>query len=121
MSRHALRTVKAVCPHDCPDTCAWIVTVEDGRAVRMIGSMKVVSIRCRARVKFQAGSLTGGLPMRTKFKWAGVIIGLVVVGLQFTSPRHTNPSFDEAQTLQGMTTVPSEVSARFAPFLQRLP
>lgn len=29
--------VKAVCPHDCPDTCAMLVTVEDGRAVRMAG------------------------------------------------------------------------------------
>ncbi|HEV2718427.1 MAG TPA: molybdopterin-dependent oxidoreductase, partial [Thermoanaerobaculia bacterium] len=30
-------TVRGVCPHDCPDSCAWIVTVEDGRAVRMAG------------------------------------------------------------------------------------
>jgi anaerobic selenocysteine-containing dehydrogenase len=29
--------VRAVCPHDCPDTCAMLVTVEDGRAVRMAG------------------------------------------------------------------------------------
>src|ERR1043165_4263597 len=29
--------VRGVCPHDCPDSCAWIVTVEDGRAVRMAG------------------------------------------------------------------------------------
>src|SRR6266550_934591 len=29
--------VRGVCPHDCPDTCSWIVTVEDGRAVRMAG------------------------------------------------------------------------------------
>jgi anaerobic selenocysteine-containing dehydrogenase len=30
--------VKAVCPHDCPDTCSMLVTVEDGRAVRMAGN-----------------------------------------------------------------------------------
>lgn len=30
-------TVKAVCPHDCPDTCSMLVTVEDGRAVRVAG------------------------------------------------------------------------------------
>ena len=30
-------TVRAVCPHDCPDTCAMLVTVEDGRATRMAG------------------------------------------------------------------------------------
>jgi anaerobic selenocysteine-containing dehydrogenase len=29
--------VRGVCPHDCPDSCSWIVTVEDGRAVRMAG------------------------------------------------------------------------------------
>ncbi len=29
--------VKAACPHDCPDTCAMLVTVEDGRAVKVQG------------------------------------------------------------------------------------
>ncbi|HEX6084085.1 MAG TPA: molybdopterin oxidoreductase family protein [Thermoanaerobaculia bacterium] len=29
--------VRAVCPHDCPDTCSMLVTVHDGRAVRMAG------------------------------------------------------------------------------------
>ena len=30
-------TVKAACPHDCPDTCAMLVTVEDGTAVKVKG------------------------------------------------------------------------------------
>jgi anaerobic selenocysteine-containing dehydrogenase len=30
-------TIKAVCPHDCPDTCSMLVTVEDGRAIRIAG------------------------------------------------------------------------------------
>src|SRR5688572_11248619 len=30
-------TVRGACPHDCPDTCALITTVEDGRAVRLQG------------------------------------------------------------------------------------
>ena len=30
-------TVRAACPHDCPDTCAIRVTVEDGRAIRVHG------------------------------------------------------------------------------------
>ena len=30
-------TVRAVCPHDCPDTCAMLVTVQDGVAVRVVG------------------------------------------------------------------------------------
>src|SRR5258708_15171480 len=29
--------VRAACPHDCPDTCAMLVTVEDGRAVAVRG------------------------------------------------------------------------------------
>src|SRR5438128_2534542 len=29
--------VKGACPHDCPDTCAMLVTVENGRAVRVTG------------------------------------------------------------------------------------
>jgi anaerobic selenocysteine-containing dehydrogenase len=29
--------VKAACPHDCPDTCAMLVTVEDGRALGVRG------------------------------------------------------------------------------------
>jgi anaerobic selenocysteine-containing dehydrogenase len=29
--------VRAACPHDCPDTCAMLVTVEDGRAVKVQG------------------------------------------------------------------------------------
>jgi anaerobic selenocysteine-containing dehydrogenase len=31
------RVVRGVCPHDCPDTCAMLVTVESGRAVRVAG------------------------------------------------------------------------------------
>jgi anaerobic selenocysteine-containing dehydrogenase len=31
------KIVKAACPHDCPDTCAMLVTVENGRAVRVAG------------------------------------------------------------------------------------
>ncbi|MCC6417528.1 MAG: molybdopterin oxidoreductase family protein [Gemmataceae bacterium] len=32
-----LKTVRAVCPHDCPDTCAMVVGVRDGRAVSLRG------------------------------------------------------------------------------------
>ncbi|MBX9681887.1 MAG: molybdopterin oxidoreductase family protein [Gemmataceae bacterium] len=30
-------TIRGVCPHDCPDTCGWVVTVEDGKAVSLCG------------------------------------------------------------------------------------
>ena len=29
--------VRGGCPHDCPDTCAWEVRVEDGRAIELRG------------------------------------------------------------------------------------
>jgi anaerobic selenocysteine-containing dehydrogenase len=32
------KLVRAACPHDCPDTCAIVVTVEDGRAVKVHGN-----------------------------------------------------------------------------------
>src|SRR3954452_9510507 len=31
------KTVRGACPHDCPDTCAMLVTVESGRATRVAG------------------------------------------------------------------------------------
>jgi anaerobic selenocysteine-containing dehydrogenase len=30
-------TVRAVCPHDCPDTCAMLITVQDGVAIEVKG------------------------------------------------------------------------------------
>src|SRR5690349_12035874 len=32
------RVVRVACPHDCPDTCAMLVTVADGRAVDIRGA-----------------------------------------------------------------------------------
>ena len=32
------RVVRAACPHDCPDTCAMLVTVENGRAIDIRGN-----------------------------------------------------------------------------------
>ena len=29
--------IHGACPLDCPDTCSWVVTVEDGRAVALRG------------------------------------------------------------------------------------
>ena len=29
--------VRGACPLDCPDTCSWIVTIKDGRAVKLQG------------------------------------------------------------------------------------
>lgn len=31
------RVVRAACPHDCPDTCAMLVTVTDGVATEIKG------------------------------------------------------------------------------------
>ncbi len=37
-STPAVHTVRGACPHDCPDTCALLTTVEDGVAVRVQGN-----------------------------------------------------------------------------------
>ena len=38
---HALKTVRAVCPHDCPDTCGMTVTVDPaGRAIDLRGDKR---------------------------------------------------------------------------------
>src|SRR2546423_3834338 len=34
---HSVTTVRAACPHDCPDTCAIRVTVRDGVAIKVQG------------------------------------------------------------------------------------
>jgi anaerobic selenocysteine-containing dehydrogenase len=34
----AVRHVHGVCPLDCPDTCSWVVTVENGQAVKLQGN-----------------------------------------------------------------------------------
>ncbi len=33
----AVKVVRAACPHDCPDTCAMLVTVKDGVAIKVQG------------------------------------------------------------------------------------
>lgn len=49
--------------------------------------------------------------MKTKLKWMVVILALIFVALQFTSPPRTNPPIDETKTLQVATGVPADVSA----------
>ncbi len=34
----SVKTVRGACPHDCPDTCAMVVTVEGGRAIKVAGA-----------------------------------------------------------------------------------
>ena len=31
------RVVHAACPHDCPDACGVLITIEEGRATRIQG------------------------------------------------------------------------------------
>ena len=33
----AITIIPGACPHDCPDRCAWLVTVEGDRAVNLAG------------------------------------------------------------------------------------
>lgn len=54
------------------------------------------------------------MTLRAKLKWSAIVAALVFIGLQFSTPAHTNPSVDGAQTLAATTPVPSAVSAVFA-------
>ncbi|MBI1916663.1 MAG: molybdopterin oxidoreductase family protein [Planctomycetes bacterium] len=38
VSASVTKTVRAVCPHDCPDTCSMVVTVRDGVAIDVRGA-----------------------------------------------------------------------------------
>ena len=52
--------VRGACPHDCPDTCALLTTVQEGRAIRVqgeIGGIEVRGPRLRQRL------LEQGLPL----------------------------------------------------------
>ena len=33
----AQTVIPGACPHDCPDRCSWLVTVEDNQAVKLVG------------------------------------------------------------------------------------
>jgi len=35
---HSVHTVVGACPHDCPDTCSLLTTVQDGRAIKVQGN-----------------------------------------------------------------------------------
>lgn len=52
--------------------------------------------------------------VRPRLMWSLAAIAAILMGLQFTTPRHTNPLVDEAQTLEATTAVPANVSALFA-------
>ena len=37
-TERGMTSIKGTCHHDCPDSCGWVVTVEDGVAVKMRGN-----------------------------------------------------------------------------------
>ncbi|MBL8207447.1 MAG: molybdopterin oxidoreductase family protein [Blastocatellia bacterium] len=38
MSSNETKVIRAACPHDCPDTCAMLVTIENGKAIKVEGA-----------------------------------------------------------------------------------
>jgi hypothetical protein len=54
------------------------------------------------------------MALRAKLKWSAIVVVLIVIVLQFSTPAHTNPPVDGPQTLAGSSPVPPEVSALFA-------
>lgn len=49
--------------------------------------------------------------MKKVFRWAGIAIGIVFLGLQFIRPAKTNPATDASRDLLAQVEVPAEVAA----------
>ena len=52
--------------------------------------------------------------MKKYLKWSIILLFIIFLGLQFTSPPRINPPIDEKQTLEAIKKTPSDVSAIFA-------
>ena len=61
------RRVHGVCPLDCPDTCSWVVTVQDGRAVKLQGNREHPYTRGALCVKVNHFLEHTRLPDRLRF------------------------------------------------------
>ena len=61
------RRVHGVCPLDCPDTCSWVVTVQDGRAVKLQGNREHPYTRGALCVKVNHFLEHTQLPDRLRF------------------------------------------------------
>ncbi len=65
---HAETVVRAACPHDCPDTCAMLITVREERGP----SDESTAARSSSRAPSGGGrAATGGAPIRVAVKIAG--------------------------------------------------
>ena len=51
------RTVNGTCHHDCPDSCGWTVTVEDGRRPATPAGPVAVKLRGNEAHPYSAGEL----------------------------------------------------------------
>jgi anaerobic selenocysteine-containing dehydrogenase len=84
----SVRQVHGVCPLDCPDTCSWVVTVRDGRAVKLQGNREHPYTRGALCVKVNHYLEHAALPDR--LRWPMRRVGRKGAG------RFTRVSWDEA-------------------------
>lgn len=49
--------------------------------------------------------------MKKILKWAGIVVGVIFIGIQFVRPERTNPPIDESRTLFARVSVPPDVKA----------
>jgi hypothetical protein len=54
------------------------------------------------------------MSLRKRPLWSVAAFGTALIGLQFTTPQHTNPPVNAGQTLEAITALPPDVSALFA-------
>ena len=58
------------------------------------------------------------MALRAKMKWSAIVVVLIFGLLQFSTPAHTNPPVDSAQTLAGTTPLPPRSLCAVCTFLQ---
>jgi hypothetical protein len=51
--------------------------------------------------------------MRKGLKWAGLVVVLLVLGIQLYQPDRSNPTVDESKTISAAMQVPAEVNSIF--------
>ncbi|MFH7040876.1 molybdopterin-dependent oxidoreductase [Paucibacter sp. JuS9] len=101
----AIRIVKGACPHDCPDTCALKITVENGRAIKVQGAADHASTHGALCTKVSR------YPERT-YHPERLLRPMRRVSRKDEAPRFEPVSWDEAM---------SDIAARLKPIAARDP
>jgi anaerobic selenocysteine-containing dehydrogenase len=99
------RVVKGACPHDCPDTCALLITVEGGRVIKVQGAADHPSTHGALCTKVSRYAERSYHPER------------LLKPLRRVSAKHEAPRFEEVS----WATALAEIAARLKAIAAREP